>query len=67
MVNNPPNDVTFAAAVVQTWLDKQQPGGQQQGKVTDEVFAKMSAAERIDYARRFDQTQFQQQKDRHGR
>jgi hypothetical protein len=64
--SNPPADVTFAAAVVQTWLDRQQPQPGQ-GKVSDEVFAKMSAAERLDYARRFDQTQFQQQKDRHGR
>jgi hypothetical protein len=55
--NNPPNDVTFAAAVVQSWLDRQQsqPG---QGKVGDEVFAKMSAAERIEYCRQFDQQQF---------
>ena len=63
--NNPPNDVTFAAAVVQSWLGKQQPG---QGKVTDEVFAKMSAAERLDYARLFDQNQFREKEPpRHGR
>jgi hypothetical protein len=61
----PPAHVTFSAAVVQSWLDKQQPGGQ--GKATDEQFKQMSAAERIDYCRRFDQTQFQQTKDRHGR
>ena len=67
MANNPPSDVTFAAAVVQSWLDKQQsqPG---QGKVGDEVFAKMSAAERLNYARQFPQEQFQNNKDsRHGR
>jgi hypothetical protein len=57
MANNPPNDVTFAAAVVQSWLGRQQPG---QGKVGDEVFAKMSAADRLNYARQFDQAQFQQ-------
>lgn len=31
----------------------------QQGKVSEEQFAKMSAAERLDYSRRFDQSQFQ--------
>jgi hypothetical protein len=29
-----------------------------QGKVSDDVFAKMTAGERLDYARRFDQKQF---------
>jgi hypothetical protein len=62
----PPAHVTFSAAVVQAWLDKENPG-QGSNKATDEQFAKMSAAERIDYCRRFDQTQFQQTKDRHGR
>jgi hypothetical protein len=61
MANNPPSDVTFAAAVVQSWLDKEQPGGQ--SKATDEQFAKMTAAERIDYCRCFDQKQFQSNKD----
>ena len=61
MANSPPTDVTFAAAVVQSWLDRQQPG--QGNKVTDEQFAKMSAAERLNYARQFPQEQFQQQKD----
>jgi hypothetical protein len=51
--NNPPSDVTFAAAVVQTWLDKQPKPGQ--GKVSDEVFAKMTPAERLDYVRQFPQ------------
>jgi hypothetical protein len=67
MANPPPENVTFAAAVVQSWLNQQGPPGGQGGKVTDEQFAKMSPGERLDYARRFDQTQFQQQKDRHGR
>jgi hypothetical protein len=63
---NPPTDVTFAAAVVETWLNKQP--NNQQGKVSDEQFTKMTPAERIDYCRRFDQTQFYgNQKDRHGR
>jgi hypothetical protein len=35
-----------------------QPG---QGKVTDEQWAKMPPRERLDYARKFDQTQFRQQ------
>lgn len=65
MASNPPTDVTFAAAVVQSWLSKQNPASQ--GKATDEQFKQMSAAERIDYCRRFDQTQFQKTKDRHGR
>jgi hypothetical protein len=52
MANNPPADVTFAAAVVQTWLDRQQQPG---GKVSDEVFA----AERLDYARQFPQPPLQ--------
>ena len=58
---DPPAHVTFSAAVVQAWLDKEQPGGQ--SKATDEQFAKMTAAERIDYCRRFDQKQFQTSKD----
>ena len=63
----PPAHVTFSAAVVQAWLDKEQPG-QGLNKVTDEQFAKMSAAERLDYARRFDQSQFNNNKQdtRHG-
>ena len=61
----PPAHVTFSAAVVQSWLDKQQPGGQ--GKATDEQFKQMSHAERIEYCRRFDQAQFSTKKDtRHG-
>jgi hypothetical protein len=61
----PPAHVTFSAAVVQSWLDKQQPGGQ--SKVTDEQFKRMSHAERLDYTRKFDQSQFQNNKDnRHG-
>jgi hypothetical protein len=62
---DPPAHVTFSAAVVQAWLDKEQPGGQ--SRVSDEVYRAMTPAQRLDYARRFDQTQFQQQKDRHGR
>jgi hypothetical protein len=62
--SNPPADVTFAAVVVQTWLDKQQPGGQ--GKLSVEQVAKMSPADRIDYCRRFDQTNMPAWKDPRG-
>ena len=55
--NSPPSDVTFAAAVVSSWLNKQeqQPGQ----KVSDDRFKQMTDAERFQYARQFDQTQFQ--------
>ena len=61
MANSPPTDVTFAAAVVQSWLDQQNPAGQ--GKVSDEVYRAMTPAQRLDYARQFDQKQFQSNKD----
>jgi hypothetical protein len=62
----PPDDVQRAAARVEAYLQStfaaavqdQEGQAQDQGKVTDEQFAKMSAAERLDYARRFDQKQF---------
>jgi hypothetical protein len=60
MANSPPTDVTFAAAVVQSWLDQQNPA---QGKVSDEVYRAMTPAQRLDYARQFDQKQFQNNKD----
>jgi hypothetical protein len=47
---NPPPDVAAAAALVQKFLDGQPPA-----RVTDEQFAKMSAAERLIYVRRFPQ------------
>jgi hypothetical protein len=50
----PPPDVAAAAAVVQKWLDS----GQQPPRVTDEQYAKMTPAQRLDYARSFDQSQF---------
>jgi hypothetical protein len=56
----PPETVRQAAAQVQQWLDGRQTPPQQPGvKVSDEQFAKMSARERIDYTRQFDQSQFQ--------
>jgi hypothetical protein len=58
----PPAHVTFSAAVVQHWLDKENPG-QGTNKVSDEQFKQMTAAERIEYCRRFDQKQFHAPKD----
>jgi hypothetical protein len=52
-----PAHVTFSAAVVQAWIDQQNPG-QGTNKVSDEQFGKMTAAERIEYCRRFDQKLF---------
>ena len=54
---DPPEHVTFAAHVVNSWLSKQ-PGQPGQTKVDDATFAKMDAASRIEYCRRFDQKQF---------
>jgi hypothetical protein len=55
----PPPEIAAAAAQVRKWLDGQSPSQQSGVKVSDEQFAKMSARERIDYARQFDQAQFQ--------
>jgi hypothetical protein len=55
----PPPHIAAAAAQVRQWLDGQALPQQPGGKVSDEQFAKMSARERIDYARQFDQAQFQ--------
>jgi hypothetical protein len=61
MTAEPPPEVAAAAAQVRRWLDGQSPAPSQQSgvKVSDEQFAKMSARERIDYARQWDQAQFQ--------
>jgi hypothetical protein len=48
-MSNPPPEVAAAAAVVQRWLDGPPI------RVTDEQFKKMSARERLDYARQFPQ------------
>ena len=47
--NSPPPDVAAAAVVVQSWLDKQ--NGTQSAPPK-----KMSAAEKLDYCRGFDQS-----------
>jgi hypothetical protein len=49
----PPEDVRQAAAKVEAYVTQQE-----NRKVTDEEFARMSARERLDYCRRFDQRQF---------
>jgi hypothetical protein len=51
--SKPPDNVRAAAAVVNAWVTDQE-----QRKVTDEEFARMNARDRIEYCRRFDQTQF---------
>jgi hypothetical protein len=51
----PPHSVALAAQTVDQWLKSREPAG----RVSDAEFAKMSARERIDYARQFDQSQFQ--------
>ena len=48
----PPEDVRQAAAKVEAYVTQQE-----NRKVTDEEFARMSARERLDYCRRFDQRQ----------
>jgi hypothetical protein len=49
----PPPAVAQAAATVQAWLDGQPPV-----RVSAEEYDRMSAAEKWDYARKFDQSQF---------
>ena len=49
----PPEDVRQAAAKVAAYVTQQE-----NRKVTDEEFARMSPRERLDYCRRFDQRQF---------
>lgn len=48
--NPPPDSVRQAAAIVQQYLDGEPPQ-----RATDAEFAKMNAAERLDYTRRFPQ------------
>jgi hypothetical protein len=52
MSNTPPPEVAAAAAVVQKWLDSGSPPV----RVSDDVFAKMSARDRLNYARQWPQT-----------
>jgi hypothetical protein len=51
--NQPPPNVAAAALVVETWLREQD---QQTLPRSPEEIAKMSARERIDYCRQFDQS-----------
>jgi hypothetical protein len=53
MSNEPPPEVAAAAAVVDNWL-KSAP----QSPVSDEQYKAMTPAQKLDYARRFDQTKF---------
>jgi hypothetical protein len=53
MSNTPPPHVAAAAAVVNGWLNQVE----KPTRVSDSDFARMSAAERLDYARQFDQSQ----------
>lgn len=50
MTGQPPPDVAVAAAKVEQWLR-----GQEQQRVSEEQFSKMSPAQRLDYCRRFPQ------------
>ena len=69
----PPPDVQAAAARVQTYLDStfvaavqsqgQQAPGPGPQKVSDDTYRAMTPAQRLDYARQFDQKQFQNNKD----
>lgn len=62
MAGTPPPDVAAAAAKVQAWLDADRTApvrsGDPAGRVSDEQFAKMTPAQRLDYTRQFDQSQF---------
>jgi len=52
----PPEHVRAAAAVVESWVCEQESASR---KVSDKQFAKMTPAQRLDYARQFPQDQFQ--------
>jgi hypothetical protein len=53
-----PPDVAAAAARVRQWLDGESPPQQPVGKVSDEQYRAMTPAQRLDYSRSFDQSQF---------
>jgi hypothetical protein len=55
MTDLPPRHVTEAAAVIESWVRDRE---QSQVRVSDAEFAKMSPRDRINYARGFDQSQF---------
>ena len=71
----PPPEIQAAAARVQAYLDSQtfaaavksqaQPGGTAaDGRVSDEAYRAMTPAQKLDYARQFDQKQFSKDKRR---
>jgi hypothetical protein len=58
MTGRPPSEEERRAAeIVNRYVAEQE-----NRKVTDEEFARMSARDRIEYCRRFDQTQFRDHK-----
>jgi hypothetical protein len=54
MSATPPRQVADAASVVNGWLKQQE-----RTVLTPDQISKLSWAERLDYARKFDQSQFQ--------
>jgi hypothetical protein len=54
--HTPPN-VQAAAAIVNDWLAKNE------GRLSDEQHAKLSAKEKLEYSRRFDQSKMPEWKD----
>ena len=58
----PPPEVQRAAGQVQTWLDQQNPTLKSQ-----EEIARMTPAQRLDYARLFDQSRMPAWRDPRGR
>jgi hypothetical protein len=74
----PPPEIQEAARRVQSYLDSQtfaarvkaaaQPDARGDGRVSDEAYRAMSPAQRLDYSRQFDQSQFNNNKQdtRHG-
>jgi len=57
-MTNPPPHVSAAAKTVQDWLD-----ADGRGVLPPEQLAKLSPADRLDYARRFDQSKMPAWKD----
>jgi hypothetical protein len=56
-VQPPPSDVVASAAKVQSWLDQQAQAvaAAAPARVSDAEFAKMSAKQRLDHCRQFEQ------------
>lgn len=57
MAGEPPADVKLAASKVEAWLQSQAQAAAAAAptRVSDEVFAKMSPAARLDHCRKFQQ------------